>query len=348
MTQSEFETEWKNDEDFVVCHTSGSTGTPKEIKLGKEFMRQSAWRTIDFFGITDSSRLHTCLDFQYIASKMMAVRADEANCLLSSETPSNRPLQDIGPKETITLLSVVPSQMQWLLDHLPSTSNKQPTTDNRQPTTDSRQPIADNILIGGSPIPPMMRRRIALSGLNAWESYGMTETASHIALRKVVEDETLPFKTLSEITVESDDSGCLVINIPGVEKFVTNDLAKVISPNEFLIFGRADNCIISGGVKILPELLEASLGPFIAFRYCISSLPDSKWGERLIIAVEKNGSCLSDEIIKKAVAVRLEQFKKSLNLGVKAPKEVVIVDSFPLTANGKLDRSTLRLSLKSN
>lgn len=94
MTQYEFEKEWSADADYVVCHTSGSTGMPKEICLDKEMMRRSARRTNDFFGITSESRLHTCLDFNYIASKMMTVRADVAGCRLTSETPSNRPLQD--------------------------------------------------------------------------------------------------------------------------------------------------------------------------------------------------------------------------------------------------------------
>lgn len=328
MNQQEFEKEWNNDSDFVVCHTSGSTGVPKEIRLKKDFMRQSAKRTNEFFRIHSESRLHTCLDFQYIASKMMSVRADEAKCRLTSETASNRPLQEISSGEEISLLSVVPSQMIWILDNL------------------RKLPEINNFLIGGSPIPLMLRRKIALSGINAWESYGMTETASHIALRKVTDDESLPFHTLDGITVEINDDGCLVINMPGINKLKTTDLAQVVSPTEFRILGRADNCIISGGVKIIPEMLEGVLGPFIAFNYCISSVPDSKWGERLVLVVEKGETDLSDEIIKKAVGVRLEQFKKSLGLGPKAPKEIFLIDHIPLTANGKADRKTLKLLQK--
>lgn len=328
MNQQEFEKEWRNDSDFVVCHTSGSTGVPKEIPLKKDFMRQSAKRTNDFFQINSESRLHTCLDFQYIASKMMTVRADVANCRLTSEDASNRPLQEISSEEEISLLSVVPSQMIWILDNV------------------RNLPEIRNVLIGGSPIPPMLRSRISLSGINAWESYGMTETASHIALRKVTDDESVPFKTLDGIAVEVNDEGCLVIDMPGGEKLTTNDLAEVVSPTEFSILGRADNCIISGGVKIIPEMLEGVLGPFIAFPYCISSVPDPKWGEHLVLAVEKGESELSDEIIKKAVGVRLEQFKRSLGLGPKAPKEIFLIEHIPLNANGKVDRKKLKLLQK--
>ena len=267
MTQLEFEKIWQDDSEFVLCQTSGSTGMPKEIELRKDFMRQSARRTNEFFGITDSSRLHTCLDFKYIASMMMTVRADEAKCLLTSEYPSTKPLGEIAKDEEIDLLSVVPAQMEWILD-----------------SEDSWRGIK-HILIGGSAIPMMMRRRIALSGYDAWETYGMTETASHIALRRVGEDD-VPFETLDGISVEINDENCLVVKMADGLTFTTNDIAKVESPKEFRILGRADNCVISGGIKIMPEDLERKLGPFIAFDYCISSVPDKKWGEKLVLVVE--------------------------------------------------------------
>lgn len=322
MTQQEFERQWHDDSDFVTCHTSGSTGTPKEIHLEKEFMRESARRTNEFFQIASSSRLHTCLDFQYIASKMMAVRSDVAHCALTSETPTNRPLENVGDAEEITLLSVVPSQMEWLLDH-------------------PYRPGIRNILIGGAPIPSVLRRRIAMSGYSCWETYGMTETASHIALRRVVDDDSAPLETLPGITVSTTADGRLVINMPEIKNISTQDLAEVISDTSFRILGRADNCIISGGVKIIPEMLESLLGQFIAYEYCISSVEDKKWGERLVLAVENN-SPYSDEILAKAVAVRLNQYKKELNLGVKAPKEIVCLKEFPRTHNGKLDRKAVK------
>lgn len=330
MTQQDFENEWNDKADYVVCHTSGSTGQPKEIELSKDFMRQSARRTNEFFSISRKSRLHTCLDFKYIASKMMMVRAEEADCKLTSEMPSNKPLESIGNDEDITLLSVVPSQMLWILDHAKNWKGLQ------------------NILIGGSRIPSLLRRKISLSGLNAWESYGMTETASHIALRKVTEDESLPFKTMPGITVSSDENGCLIIKMPGTSPIVTTDIAEVKSETEFLILGRSDNCIISGGIKIMPEQLENILGPFIAFDYCISSVEDSKWGERLVLVVETGTTTFSDETIAKAVLVRLNQYKKVLNLGVKSPKEIICVKNLPYTSNGKVDRKTLKKLLQYN
>lgn len=328
MTQKEFQTEWLNGESFVVCHTSGSTGTPKEIRLEKDFMKESAVRTVSFFGISATSRLHTCLDFRYIASKMMTVRAEMAGCRLTSEPPSNKPLASIAPEEEISLLSIVPSQMIWLLDNEGSWSGIR------------------NVLVGGAPVSPLLRRRIALSSYCVWESYGMTETASHIALRRISDGEA-PFRTLPGITVALSDDGCLTVNIGGRNPLRTTDLAEVLSDTEFRILGRADHCVNTGGVKVIPELLESLLGPFIAFDYCISSVDDAKWGERLVIVVETHETGYSDAFLKKAVAVRLSQYKKLLDLGVKTPKEVICVSSLPHTANGKLDRVAVRALISS-
>ena len=258
---------------------------------------------------------------------MMLVRAAEAGCVLTSEAPSNRPLESADLEREISLLSVVPSQMQFLLE--------------RQ---DSLKAVR-TVLIGGSPIPSVLRRAIALSRFDAWESYGMTETASHIALRKVTADASAPFVALPGIKVSASGDGCLVISLPGCADIVTTDIAEVLSDSEFRILGRADNCIISGGIKIIPEQLEQMLGPFVAFPYCISSVADDKWGERLVMVVEKGDSVLTDDIVCKAVSLRLAQYKKMLDLGVKTPKEVVCVSRLPLLANSKVDRRALKSML---
>ena len=328
MTQQEFEKIWKDGKDFVECHTSGSTGAPKQIRLSKDFMRASARRTNKFFGIGVGSRLHTCLDFKYIASLMMTVRADEAGCLLTSEAPSSRPLGGISYDERIDLLSMVPAQMEWVLD-----STKEWTG-------------IKNILLGGSAIPSLIRRRILLSPYNVWETYGMTETASHIALRKVSDDET-PFKTLDGISVGVNENGCLIINMPDGQRLITTDIAEVKGENEFRILGRADHAVISGGIKIHPEELEERLGPFIAFDYCLSSVPDKKWGEKLVLVVESPDDQADEELLTKAVGVRLRQYRKILDLGVKSPKDVVVVSSLPRTPKGKVDRLTLKRTLHS-
>ncbi len=326
MDQQQFEKVWKDGDDYVECHTSGSTGEPKLIRLSKDFMRASARRTNKFFGIEGDSRLHTCLDFKYIASMMMTVRADEAGCKLTSEEPSSHPLGGISFEEKIDLLSMVPAQMEWVLD-------------SAQVWTGIR-----NILLGGSAIPSLIRRRIVSSPYVVWESYGMTETASHIAIRKV-DIEMSSFKTLEGISVSLTPDGCLAIEMPDGDKIVTNDVAELLGDNQFRILGRADHAVISGGIKIHPEELESRLGPFIAFEYCISSVPDNKWGEKLVLVIENTDDDMDVDFLKDAVGVRLRQYRKILELGVKSPKDVIVVSSLPRTPKGKVDRLALRKTL---
>lgn len=330
MNQSEFLRIWQDDSAFVECHTSGSTGIPKTIMLSKDFMRESAHRSIDFFGISSESRLHTCLDFEYIASKMMTVRCDVARCRLTSEVPSNRPLGSLGEDERVDLLSVVPSQLAWILE------------------STERWRGVRNILVGGAPVSSSLRKKIAKSDYCVWESYGMTETSSHIALRRVCGDEEIPFITLPGITVSASDSGCLEVVMPGLEPLVTNDIAEIYSTTEFRILGRADNCVISGGIKIMPEEVERLLADFIPCDYCLSSLPDRKWGERLVLVAQTPDSDKDLDVLKKSVPEMLRQRCHEVDLGVKSPKEVVWLDHIPLTANGKIDRRALRNLLLHN
>lgn len=324
MNQKEFEKLWYSNDVSVVCHTSGSTGDPKEILLSKDLMKDSARRTVDFFSINAESRLHTCLDFDYIASKMMTARADVAGCKLTSEIPSNHPLASIERDEVIDLLSVVPSQLKSIIE-----SGKKYSGMRR-------------ILVGGSPIPENVRHLVALSEYEVWESYGMTETASHIALRRVSVDSTTPFDTLSGITVCADGRGCLVIDMPGIGHLATNDVAEVLSPTQFRVLGRYDDCVISGGIKIMPSSLEETLGAFIAYDYCISSIPDTKWGEKLVLVLERHTDDFPEWFLEKAIGVRLNQYRKKLNLGVKSPKEIIFIDKIPMTQNGKIDRKALK------
>lgn len=311
MTYEELADEWDNKNE-IRCNTSGSTGTPKIIMLPKRHMLESARRTADFFSLNNDSFLYSCISPDFIGGKMMLARQRLTGCRLGWETPSNRPLANYRGN-AITLLSVVPSQMIYILDNL------------------NALPRINNILVGGSAIPPSMRERIAMSGLNAFESYGMTETSSHIALRKI-EMTPKPFRTLGNITVENC-GGALRINIPGWQSLTTNDAAELISPTEFRILGRLDNVIISGGRKINPEAIEEKLSPLLPFPFFITSRPDDKWGERLVLVAEGDSSLIAQ--IESACSHLTENYER--------PKEILTRKHLPRTANGKLIRKIDRV-----
>ncbi len=306
MTYEEFAHEWHTC-DKIRCHTSGSTGKPKDILLPKDQMLESARRTAVYFSLDNSSMLYSCISPDYIGGKMMFVRQQFSGCRFEWERPSNRPLENCKNSE-ISLLSVVPSQMIYILDHLQD------------------MPRIRNILVGGSAIPWSLRKRISESGLNAFESYGMTETSSHIALRRI-EERPSPFKTLGDITV-SDENGALEINIPGWQTIVTNDAANIVSSTEFHILGRLDNVIISGGKKINPEVVEEKLSAKLDKPFFITSLPDDKWGERLVLVVQAD----NNEIDAVTNACN------SIEEGFLRPKQIIIKENLPMTPNGKLIR----------
>lgn len=311
MTFNEFITEWKSDSDTIKCHTSGSTGEPKEIMLDKNFVAESADRTISFFHLKEGSKLHSCISPDTIGGKMMAVRSELCQGILSYETPSNRPLKDFNPEDVLDLVAVVPSQVPFLLKNI------------------ATLPKIRNLLIGGSPIPSSLRKEIAESKLNAYESYGMTETASHIAIRPVTENE-IPFTLLQGISISLTEDNCLKIKFTNGYEILTNDLAKIISEKEFIILGRKDQVIITGGKKVNPISLENKLSSIIKVPFIITSMTDQKWGEKIVLLIE-------GEMTDKEKQALSEETKKLLNKW-EVPKEIYSVKELPRTSNGKISR----------
>lgn len=322
MEFEEFLREWHGAAPYIIARTSGSTGDPKTIRLDKEFVRQSALRTNSFFGITEESRLHSCVAADYIGGKMMAVRSALAGCNFTWERPSNRPLKDISACEAIDLLAVVPSQIIHILDFI------------------DEMPAIRAVIIGGSAINPVLYQRICESGLNAYETYGMTETASHVALRKIVAphgegvfgeiDSTGWFETLDGIAVEKDERGCLVINFDSGEKIVTNDLAEVSDESHFKITGRYDHIIVTGGKKVNPCEIEKKLSPYIASPFMVTSVPDYKWGNAVVIKIEDGGKGKDDEAL-------MQKMRRFL-CPHEVPKAIEHVEALPRTSNGKIRR----------
>ena len=207
------------------------------------------------------------------------------------------------------MLSVVPSQLRDMLARV------------------EELPEIGDVLVGGSPLDDELRRRVAKSPLRVWETYGMTETASHIAVRRVTWP-VRPFYPLEGIKVSAEDTDhCLVIEIEGWSKFRTNDIMEIYPDGGFTILGRADNVIITGGLKVHPEAVEAILQPLLPFPVMISSRPDPKWGERVVLIAE-NPSMSGEEILE-VCRGRLQRHE--------VPKEIIF-GVLPRTESGKLKR----------
>ena len=279
--------------------------------LSKNFLRESAKRTNDFFGIKENSLLHSCVGADYIGGKMMAVRAELANAVFSYEKPSNQPLKEFNSENKIDLVAAVPSQVQHILLNIQTL------------------PKIQNLLIGGSPIHPDLRKKIVFSGINAYESYGMTETASHIALRRITEKE-IPFTLLPNIEISLDKDSCLKIRFKDGKEIQTNDIATLVSKKEFLIKGRRDQIIISGGKKINPMALEARTLGIIPGNFLFTGFPDEKWGEKVVLIIEGEDNKILENQIKERLKEILEKWEM--------PKQILFVKELPRTPNGKIKR----------
>lgn len=306
----EFMREWQSDCPYIISHTSGSTGAPKEILLLKDDMRVSARATNLRFGITQNSVLACPLSVDYIAGKMMHIRAAEAGCPIISLPVSNRLEIDCD----IDLLAIVPSQVESLL------------------TRENASEKIKNVIIGGAPLSDDLAARLCHSGINAYATYGMTETCSHVALAKITGSENI-FEAMPGISFHTDDRGCLVINAPqfSFKQLVTNDIVQLISPTEFIWLGRYDNVINSGGIKIFPETLEKEIAKYIDCPFYITSEKDSKWGEVPVIVFE--GDPAQEKEIIDLLRSKLDHRR--------CPSRSYAVEKLPLTPNGKILRKPL-------
>lgn len=314
QTLSDFLQEWYNNEAFIIGHTSGSTGTPKELRLRKTDMLASARLTNQFFKINRKSRLLLCLSPAYIAGKMMIVRTIEAHAELIALPPSSLPFAELT--DNIDLAAVVPMQLDSIEIQLPGLQKVR------------------QLLIGGAPISPTLDQRLQPIDTACYATYGMTETVSHIALKRLngTKKQT-SFFALGNIHFETDIRGCLTIHAPHLteQRFVTNDLVILADKHHFEWLGRYDHIINSGGVKLSPEKIEKCLATVIPGRFYITSEPDERLGQQIVLVIE--GKIPGTEQLEKWQT----EFTRLLSR-FETPRNIRFVPKFRETYSGKIIR----------
>lgn len=306
--------EWFDEKDYVIGHTSGSTGLPKEIRLSKEDMKASARMTNAFLGIHTGSVLLLCLSTSYIAGKMMVIRALEADADLLIGEVSSRPLE--GIRKRIDLAALVPMQVEETFRH----------SDDAAVWGNIRQ-----VLIGGASVSSVLEEKLQQLPTRCFATYGMTETVSHIALRRLGEQEY--YFALGEVSFSLDDRGCLIIDAPHLQarRFVTNDLVEWKDERHFKWLGRYDHAINSGGIKFLPEQIEHKIASCLSRRYFITALPDERLGQCITIVLEGSPENKAYE------ADLLGELRRVLT-PYEMPKRIVYLASFRETSSGKVIR----------
>ena len=332
----QFLQEWFSKSTMIAVKTSGSTGVPKTIQLKKEFMINSALATGHFFGALEKTTALLCMSTQYIAGKMMLVRALVLGWHMDCITPAASPLEELA--KTYDFSAMVPMQLQNSLADLHKVKI---------------------LLVGGGAVHIELERKLDQITTQVFATFGMTETISHVAVKPLNHMASLGEKaqkefiahenptainpvydasfytTLPDVTISQDQRGCLVIHATKVseKKIITNDVVSIISDTEFQWLGRIDHVINSGGIKIHPEAVEKKLAVRIPQRFFVAGIPDQLLGEKLVLLVEGEQSEINLNDLSGLSKYEL-------------PKQIYFVQKFVETETKKIQRSaTLDLIL---
>ncbi len=304
--------------------TSGSTGKPKTIEISKEQMEASASMTGQALGLTNSDNALVCLNTQYIAGKMMLARAFTIGMTAYILPPVANPFKHITKSLSISFTAMVPYQMKTTIEESPDKIGV------------LNQMKA--ILLGGAPVGHQLEESLQNIEAPVYSTYGMTETVSHIALRRLNGRNASPVYTvLSGISIGLDERSCLTIKGPVTrdETIITNDIVKLIPPGQFIWTGRIDNIINSGGVKIQIEELERSIsGIFNTLgytnRFMVTGIPDNCFGTSVVLLIE---GFFAEEQKNRLYHELIQTVSK-----YEVPKKIFLIPEFSETATGKIDR----------
>lgn len=311
----DFLNSWFDQNDYVIVNTSGSTGKPKPIKLKKEFMINSALATGKYFNLLENTTALLCLSTDYIAGKMMLIRALTLGWHIDMVSPKGNPLKNI--KKSYDFSAMVPMQLQQSLANIH---------------------LIKKLIVGGGVVSTNLQKDIQQISTEVFATYGMTETITHIAVKQLnhlQNNQISCYHTLPNIKLSKDNRGCLVINAPKVSKelVVTNDVIHLQSATSFEWLGRYDNVINSGGIKLHPEKIEEKLSEIIKQRFFVASKPNNLLGEQLILVIEGNSY-----VIDFSEVPNLDRFE--------IPKQVFFVPEFIQTETQKIQRNKTLALLK--
>lgn len=324
--------EWFDDSAFIEVKTSGSTGIPKTIRLAKQTMLNSARMTDAYFGLNSESLALLCLPASYIAGKMMIVRAIAGDFSLIAVEPSANPfakLKDFMVLDSIDFAAITPYQLLHSAEDIPQSGVRQ-------------------IIVGGSPVTAAMEELTADWPVALYETFGMTETASHIALRRFNGDDSSDFfKAMEGVELSLDERGCLQIFAPHLhsEMLVTNDLVELKSDNQFRWLGRADRVINSGGIKVFPEQIEKVMQSVIPGNFFVSGVADEVLGQKVVLFIEDSTNPVTS--LHPRTQDIMSQLKSLLN-PYTIPKQIYTLPAFVYSSGNKILRNeTVSLVLNS-
>jgi O-succinylbenzoic acid--CoA ligase len=327
--------QWLSGQETFTLNTSGSTGKPKAITITREQMATSARLTRGALGLRAGDRALVCLSADYIAGMMMLVRGFELGLHLTIISPTSNPLAQFSAEVVFDFTAFVPLQLQEILTYSPA---KVAILNRMQ-----------GILVGGAPISITLQTQLQQVTAPIYHTYGMTETVSHIALKRLngarTSDYFVPFEG---VELGLDERGCLTIKSPltGGKKLYTNDLVELRPGGSFIWLGRIDNVINTGGVKVQVEKVEMVLekflyqyqnGTYAGRRFFVGPLKHPRFGQAVVAVIEGRSFDGEMDLSPDTKAVIRRQLSKSLTK-YEIPKEFYFIKHFLETPTGKIDR----------
>lgn len=314
MNHSLFNEQWDSGQEVFTIESSGSTGDPKPFNLKKEWIIWSANQTAGILGLY-REKILCCIPTNKVGGFMMMARAKVFNHPISVHVPTSNPMEALEADHDYTFVSLVPYQLHQIL---------------KDPASLLKFNRFKNVLVGGAELGIEIIEKLFELSPAIYMTYGMTETYSHIALRKLSgKGVQQRFVLLPEISISTLEDDRLVIQTPfQAEPLITNDLAEIYPDNSFLIKGRADFIINSGGLKIIPEWCEKQIdmaGLLPLNKFLILPIPHDTLGQVPVIVIEPDIE-VPDDLLSKVKAILPLHFH---------PRDFWILDEIPKTETGK-------------
>lgn len=305
----DFLMDWLDQSETIDLVTSGTTASPKRIRFHKQALVNSAIATGEFFNVSVGDRALHCLPSNFIAGKMMLIRALILGLSLDLISPSRSPFHKND--KSYDFVAMTPMQAFHSLDKMNQ---------------------VNTLIVGGAFVSKSLQKALLKAKVNAFETYGMTETLSHIAVRKM-DDPTSEFRCLPHVTISQDDRGCLIANaeLLQVNHFVTNDAIELLEEGRFRLIGRVDEVINSGGVKLHPQQIERKLSEVLSTHFFIGGREDKELGQKVVLALRYSKTLNVESLVEKIKSFdRLEAYE--------CPRQVLIFPDFIETDSGKIKR----------
>jgi O-succinylbenzoic acid--CoA ligase len=320
---------WLEGKEHFELKTSGSTGVPKDIYIHRSQIETSALATIRFFDLQKGDAVCCPLSIHVIGGQMMLYRSIVGELNLHVIPPTKN-MEALDTAIDYVFMPVAALQLFEVL--------------NKHPEKISALNKLKHLLIGGSTLTDALLIRIRKKlTCKVWQSYGMTETVSHVALRSIYPETSDSYTLLPDIEAATDERSCLKIKgaVTNNEWIQTNDCVKLLDETHFIFLGRTDFTVNSGGIKIQVEPIEKIIDALfpelhIQAAFFVGGIADNALGEKLILAVD---SVVIDDEKQQVIFKKLEESLPRYHV----PKEIRTL-TFKYTSSGKIDRkNTLKI-----